>query len=127
MDYARFVALRQPLWDAFEQQLGDGRLHKGLTYAEVEELAMRYRQVLHDHAWARARFAGTGAARRLARLAVLGGRALQQEAEQKLSLTHFFFVRFPSAVIDHLPTIGVAVLLAMMSIALFNDVTRLFG
>jgi len=108
MDYARFVALRRPLWESFERDATAARRRRDLSYADVEDLALRYRQVLHDHAWARARFPGTGAAQRLLRLAVLGGTVLQREDEARLSLVRFFFTRFPAAVRASLPWIGVA-------------------
>ena len=108
MDYARFVALRRPLWDGFEKDVTAARRDRELSYAAIEDLALRYRQVLHDHAWARARFPGTGAAQRLLRLAVLGGTVLQREEPQRFSLVRFFFQRFPAAVRASLPWIGVA-------------------
>ena len=113
MDYARFVALRRPLWESFERDATAAR-RRDLSYAEVEELALRYRQVLHDHAWARARFPGTGAAQRLLRLAVLGGTVLQREHEERFSLVRFFFARFPAAVRTSLPWIGVATALFLL-------------
>lgn len=108
MDYARFVALRRPLWESFERDATAARRSRDLTYSQVEELALRYRQVLQDHAWARARFPGTGAAQRLLRLAVLGGTVLQREDEGRFSLVRFFFNRFPAAVRTSMPWIGVA-------------------
>jgi uncharacterized membrane protein SpoIIM required for sporulation len=115
MDYARFVALRRPLWDAFEADVTAARRDRDLSYAAIEDLALRYRQVLHDHAWARARFAGTGAAQRLRRLAVLGGTVLQREEADRFSIVRFFFRRFPAAVHASLPWIGVAVALFLIS------------
>jgi uncharacterized membrane protein SpoIIM required for sporulation len=112
MDYPRFVSLRQPLWDRFERDVESARSE--LSYAEVEELALHYRQVLHDHAFARSRFPGTGAARRLARLAVRGGTALQRD-EQEYSVVGFFFVRFPRALRAHLHWIAVAVALFLVA------------
>ena len=114
MDYARFVALRRPLWDAFEADVTDARRSE-LSYAAIEDLALRYRQVLHDHAWARARFPGTGAAQRLRRLAVLGGRVLQREEQDRFSIVRFFFARFPAAVRMSLPWIGVATALFLLA------------
>jgi uncharacterized membrane protein SpoIIM required for sporulation len=122
MDYARFVALRRPLWDGFADQLS--RPRKRLSYAEVEEMALRYRQVLHDHAFARARFPDTGAARRLAGLAVQGASLLQQEEQKAFSFVRFFFVRFPAAVRDHLPEMGVVTALFLVT-ALLGWVTAL--
>ena len=120
MDYARFVAQRKPLWDRFEEQLERARgrrrdLRRELGYEDVEELALRYRQLLQDHALARSRFPGTGAAQRLARLAVQGGTLLQQGEERRSSLVRFFFVRFPRAVLAHAPLIGLAVALFLLT------------
>src|SRR5688500_3720980 len=108
MDYTRFVAARRPLWDAFEAGLLSARRPRELGYAEVEELALRYRQVLHDHAYARVRFPGTGAAQRLARLAVAGGTLLQQDEPHRFSLVRFFFERFPRALLAHAAPLGIA-------------------
>jgi uncharacterized membrane protein SpoIIM required for sporulation len=115
MDYARFVGLRRPLWDRFEQEVGAARGRRDLSYAQVEELALHYRQVLHDHAWARARFPGTGAAQRLARLALAGGALLQREEPRSFSLVRFFFVRFPAAVRAQARWIGVAVAIFLVA------------
>jgi uncharacterized membrane protein SpoIIM required for sporulation len=115
MDYARFVALRRSLWDSFERDATAARRQRDLSYAAVEDLALRYRQVLHDHAWARTRFPGTGAAQRLLRLAVLGGTVLQREDEERFSVVRFFFQRFPQAVRASLPWIGVAVALFLVT------------
>jgi uncharacterized membrane protein SpoIIM required for sporulation len=119
VDYARFVALRRPLWDRFEEQLGEARSRRReLSYQEVEELALRYRQLLQDHAFARSRFAGTGAAQRLARLAVQGGTLLQHGEERRFSIVRFFFARFPRAVAAHAPQIGIAVALFLITVLL---------
>lgn len=111
MDYARFVALRRPLWDSFEGDAAEARRNRDLSYAQVEDLALRYRQVLHDHAWARTRFPGTGAAQRLLRLAVLGGTVLQREDQERFSIVRFFFSRFPAAVASQVPWIAVVLAL----------------
>jgi len=118
MDYARFVTLRRPLWDRFEQDLEISRRGTGLSYEQVEEMALRYRQVLHDHAWARARFPGTGAAQRLARLAVAGGTRLQGEEPQRTTVVDFFFVRVPAAVRAQGRWIGIAVALFLVTVVL---------
>jgi uncharacterized membrane protein SpoIIM required for sporulation len=109
MEYERFVRLRKPLWDEFEERLR--KLAKSatqLTHDDVETIAFRYRQVLHDHAHAQARYAGTGAARRLRDLALAGTRALQWGHQaQRMSLGHFFARTFPRAFRQHLPYLGV--------------------
>jgi len=119
MDYARFVHLRRPLWDRFDGELQAARGGGiDLTYAEIEELALHYRQILHDHAWARARFAGTGAAQLLQRLAVEGGTLLQREESERRTLVDFFFVRVPAAVHAQARWIGVAVALFFVAVLL---------
>lgn len=113
MDYPTFIRLRSGLWDELEAQLRDaGASRDRLTHAELERMALRYRQVLHDHALAASRFPGTGAARRLARLAVEGTRLLsREESERRLSPWRFFFHVFPRVFRRQAPTIGVAVAL----------------
>ena len=110
MQYERFVRQRKPLWDEFEARLQlllqDERR---LAHGELETLAFRYRQVLHDHAHARARFPGTGAGRRLRDLALAGTRALQWDRPaRRASLRGFFTSTFPLAFRRHLPYVGVA-------------------
>jgi uncharacterized membrane protein SpoIIM required for sporulation len=117
MDYARFVRLRRPLWDAFEGQLAlpRRRLRHG-GYGELEEMALRYRQVLHDHALAASRFPGTAAARRLRSLAVEGTRRLTGEGrERRNGPLHFFFRTFPAAFQRHLGVTGLAFALFLVA------------
>jgi uncharacterized membrane protein SpoIIM required for sporulation len=110
MQYERFVRQRKPLWDEFEtrlQLLLQDERH--LAHGDLETLAFRYRQVLHDHAHARARFPGTGAGRRLHDLALSGTRALQWDRPARRgSLRGFFKSTFPLAFRLHLPYILVA-------------------
>ena len=116
MDYARFVRLRRPLWEAFERQLGTGgqRL-KGLGYGDLEEMALHYRQVLHDHALADSRFPGTAAARRLRGLVLEGTRRLTGESgEGRAGLIRFFRVKFPQAFQRQLGALGVALFLFVL-------------
>lgn len=123
MDYASFVRLRAPLWDGFAAGLGEARQRLG--HQDLEDLAIGYRQVLHDHALAAARYPGTSAARRLRRLALEGTRALVQErGERRLSLLRFFFHTFPEAFRRLLPTIGVAAAL-FLATAFFGLVVSL--
>src|SRR3954469_8418883 len=96
MDYARFIRLRRPLWDAFDGQLADRGVRK-VGYDGLEEMALRYRQVLHDHALAAARFPGTAAARRLQALALAGTRRLTGEGRPRGGLLRFFGRTFPRA------------------------------
>lgn len=113
MDYPRFVRLRSPIWDAFEEALATARGRgRHLGHGELEEMAFRYRQVLHDHALAASRFPGTSAARRLRRLALVGTRFLMRDrGEGRPSLLRFFTRTFPQVFQRRLPMVGVAVAL----------------
>lgn len=99
MEYPRFVRLRSPLWDELEAGLERARERpKSLSHADLEALAFRYRQALHDHALAAARFPGTSAARRLRRLSLAGTRFLVREQESRArGLVAFFTRSFPAA------------------------------
>ena len=73
-----------------------GARRRGQGYGELEEMALRYRQVLHDHALAASRFPGTAAARRLQGLAVEGTRRLTGERGGRRGAGRGFFARtFP--------------------------------
>jgi len=117
MDYARFVRLRRPVWEAFERQLAaSGRRP---SHADLEETALRYRQVLHDHALAAARYPGTAAAQRLRSLAVEGTHRLIRDGRngrEDDGLVRFFTRTFPALFRLHLPLIGVAAALFLLSI-----------
>lgn len=110
MDYQRFVAARQALWDCFEQGLA--RLRQGARatgFRDLEELAAQYRQVLHDQAAAQARFGGTGAARRLQRLGLEGTYLLRRdESGSAWSWRRFLSRTLPEAMQAMLPRLGVA-------------------
>ncbi|HEY4575731.1 MAG TPA: stage II sporulation protein M [Thermoanaerobaculia bacterium] len=114
MDYARFVRLRRPLWDAFEGELAARELP---GYGGLEEMALRYRQVLHDHALAAARFPGTAAARRLQGLAVEGTRRLTGEGRPRGGLLRFFGRTFPRAFQRQLGLTGLAVAIFLFAAA----------
>ena len=116
MDYARFVRLRRPVWEAFEAQLAAVRDRlRGLGYGELEEMALRYRQVLHDHALAAARFPGTAAARRLQSLALEGTRRLTGERRERGGLLGFFSRTFPGAFQRHLDVMALALALFLLA------------
>jgi len=117
MDYARFVRLRRPVWEAFERRLGTSRRRLGnLGYGDLEDMALHYRQVLHDHALAGSRFPGTAAARRLQSLAFEGTRRLTGEGgEGRRGLRHFFADTFPRAFRRQLGATGVAVALFLVA------------
>ncbi len=114
MDYARFVRLRKPVWEAFERQLSS-RGRPG--YGELEETALHYRQVLHDHALAASRFPGTAAARRLQGLAIEGTRRLTGERGERTGLPRFFTRTFPEAFQRQLGITGLAVALFLFAAA----------
>ncbi len=99
MDYAQFLRLRESEWADFGRRLAEARQHPNrLDYDALERLALQYRQVLQDHALASSRFPGTGASRRLARLAVEGTRWLHGSREQRpKGLGHFWTTTFPLA------------------------------
>jgi uncharacterized membrane protein SpoIIM required for sporulation len=112
MDYARFVRTRQPLWDEFEQALARARAGARLDHAALETLAFRYRQVLHDHALAAARYPDTGSARRLWRLALEGTQWLQRDRGTRPTGVRRFFTRvFPRAMRRLAPHLAVATVL----------------
>ncbi|MDY7096229.1 MAG: stage II sporulation protein M [Acidobacteriota bacterium] len=121
MDYAAFQRLRQPVWEGFEQALESARRQSRPSHQEVEALAMSYRQVLHDHALATSRYPGTGAARRLRRLAAAGTHYLHREPPAKSSGGSFFLYTFPNAVWRRSRALGIAlgvfVLLAVFGLA----------
>lgn len=113
MDYARFVRLRSPLWDEFEARLSTAQEQPArIEHAGLEAIALAYRQVLHDHALAAARFPGTAAARRLGVLALRGTHWLHRDPGDRVpGLRQFFARTFPGAFRAHLPQMVVAVTL----------------
>jgi uncharacterized membrane protein SpoIIM required for sporulation len=114
MDYARFVRLRRPLWEKLEAQLAAAR--KGMSHADLEEMALCYRQVLHDHALSAARYPGTAAAQRLRGLAVEGTRALVVDRSEGSGGFFEFFTRtFPQAFRRQLGMTGVALALFLLA------------
>ncbi|HEX4495852.1 MAG TPA: stage II sporulation protein M [Thermoanaerobaculia bacterium] len=118
MDYARFVRLRRPVWEGFERQLAAaGTRRRGQGYGDLEGMALRYRQVLHDHALADSRFPGTAAARRLQGLAVEGTRRLTGDRGGRTGLVGFFARTFPRAFQRQLGLIGIALALFLLAMA----------
>jgi uncharacterized membrane protein SpoIIM required for sporulation len=113
MDYARFVRLRSPRWDEFESRLSAAQARPSeVEHAGLEAIALAYRQVLHDHALAAARFPGTAAARRLGALALNGTHWLQRDSRDRLPGPGAFFARtFPVAFRAHLPHLAAAIVL----------------
>lgn len=121
MEYARFDELRRRDCDEFERRLEAARERpRQLSYEDLEELAVRYRQLLHDHALASARYPGTAAARRLARLVLAGTHYLQRDTGENLPGVGRFFRRdFPAAMRRLSPLIAAMVGLFVVS-ALFG-------
>jgi len=108
MSYARFVRQRGGVWDEFESLLAESRA-ESLSHASLERLAFLYRQVLHDHAALRHRFARTAAAERVSQLALEGTQALRLEPDDHLVGPGRFFTRsFPRAFRAHAAHLGVA-------------------
>jgi len=115
MDYARFIRLRRPVWDGFERQLAASGKDEGLSHADLEEMALRYRQVLHDHALADARYPGTAAAQRLRVLALQGTHRLVRDRGESGGLRTFFTRTFPLAFRAQLGLLGVATALFLFA------------
>jgi uncharacterized membrane protein SpoIIM required for sporulation len=112
MDYARFVRLRRPLWEGFARGLEAVRKDpRQLSYGGLEELAIGYRQILHDHALAASRYPETGAARRLATLALEGTHRLTRQEAGRGGLARFFASTFPRAFRRQLDSLAVCVAL----------------
>jgi len=116
MDYSRFVRLRKPLWDGFEERLAGSRQREA-GYEALEEMALGYRQVLHDHALAASRFPGTAAARRLQGLALEGTRQLTGDRAERSGLLVFFSRSFPRAFQRQLGLTGLALALFLFAAA----------
>ena len=116
MDYAGFVAARERSWNEFEERLTVAQTRPAaLGYEDLEFLAVRYRQILHESGLANARYPATGAARRLARLAVLATRLLHQEPrDSAFSLLRFWTRTFPRAFRRNAPnTLGAVFLFSL--------------
>ena len=109
MDYQRFAQLRQQDCDDFERRLADAQSRpRSLAYEDLEQMAFRYRKLLHDHALAATRFPGTAMARRLRRLVFAGTHWLQRDTGEHLpTLGRFASVTFPRAFRRLLPLVGV--------------------
>ncbi len=121
MEYARFEELRRPACDELERRLAEGRSRpREVTYEGLEKIAFLYRQLLHDHALASARYPGTAMARRLARLVLAGNHFLQRDTGEHVpGLGSFFSRTFPDAMRRIAPLVAVT--------AAFFVVSGLFG
>lgn len=121
MDYGRFEELRRPACDELERSLAEARSRpREVTYEGLEKIAFRYRQLLHDHALAAARYPGTAIARRLARLVLAGTHYLQRDTGENVpGLASFFARTFPGAMRRISPLIAVTASFFVLS-ALFG-------
>jgi uncharacterized membrane protein SpoIIM required for sporulation len=119
VDYARFVRLRSPIWDQFEARLSTAQEKpEAVAHGDLEAVALAYRQILHDHALAAARFPGTGAARRLGVLALRGTHWLHWDRGDRLPGRRQFFARtFPLTFRAHVPYLVTAVALFATALA----------
>jgi uncharacterized membrane protein SpoIIM required for sporulation len=115
MDYARFIRLRRPVWDDFEQQLAASQKDERLSHADLEKMALRYRQVLHDHALADARYPGTAAAQRLRVLALQGTHRLIRDRGEGGGIREFYTRTFPRAFKAQLGLLGAATALFLFA------------
>lgn len=117
MDYRRFVELREPACEEFEATLQRARqAPKRLSHADLERLSFLYRQLLHDHSLAAARFPGTGMARKLRRLVLEGTHFLHTDSGDELPSLHRFVTHtFPVTLHRLAPDIAVAMALFVAS------------
>jgi uncharacterized membrane protein SpoIIM required for sporulation len=119
MDYGAFLAQREPHWRRFELRLTEAQeAPRRVSYEDLEELAVGYRQVLHDNALAALRYPGTAAARRLQRLALLSTRFLHREPRGAgAGLVHFWTSAFPRAFRRNRQNTAAAVFLLLVGAA----------
>lgn len=110
MDYARFADERRATCDRFEEDLTRARVAgRRLSYAELEQLGVDYRQLMHEQALASARFPDTAITSRLTQLALAGTHWLQRDLGHRRKRLATIFVRtIPDAYRALLPLIGVA-------------------
>lgn len=119
MQYARFLRSRSAIWDEFERRLAAAQKEPARTrYADLEKVALLYRQVLHDHALAASRFPETGAMRRLRALALHGTHWLNWDRGDRLPGPGQFFAQtFPLAFRAHLLHLAAAAALFATALA----------
>ncbi|MEW6366902.1 MAG: stage II sporulation protein M [Acidobacteriota bacterium] len=127
MTYARFVELRQPLWDEFETALREARRRPSrVTYSALETIAFQYRQILHDHALASSRYPQTGAAIRLQNLALDGMHWVHWDRGDRIpGVSRLFWREFPSAFRKLVPYV-VVVVFAFLTASLFGIALAVF-
>lgn len=109
MDYQRFVELRQKACDEFADGLEIARSRpSALGYDDLEQLAVRYRKLLHDHALAASRFPGTAIDRRLRHLVLEGTHWLHRDTSEHLPrIGRFLRSTFPRAMARLRPQIAI--------------------
>lgn len=110
MDYARFAGERRATCDRFERDLNRARLAgRELSYEQLEQLGVDYRQLMHEQALASARFPGTAITNRLTQLALAGTHWLQRDlGHRRTRLATVLTRTVPDAFRTLLPLIGVA-------------------
>jgi uncharacterized membrane protein SpoIIM required for sporulation len=112
MDYPSFVRNRQERWQELAASLaalGSKQGRRQLGYARLERLVFDYRRLLHDLAWAEARFPGSAVVQRLRALALAATRSLVPAAvPPRRGLLAFFAQTFPAAVERRRQELGVA-------------------
>lgn len=110
MDYRRFEQLRAPALAELETRLDRAAERPAdVGFEELEELAVLYRQVLHDASFAAVRFPDTSLARRLRRAALRANRWLRREGRSRLPSPWSFVTEvFPATFQRLLPQVGIA-------------------
>lgn len=113
-EYGAFVQKGEPDWHFMEDLLNRVRRNglSGLDLDDVEHLAASHRRVVSDFAFARTRFRGTAAERRLRHLAFSGHRLLSRVDDPWLQRgLRFLWREYPTAFRESLPTTGAALAL----------------
>lgn len=117
------------MYERFERGLAIARERpKSLDYEGLGQLAVLYRQLLHDHALVRSRFPGTALARRLETLVFAGTHLLRHDRADHLpSPGAFLFRRFPEAMGRQVPHLVVAVSLFLVAVLFGFSLTAVDG
>lgn len=112
MEYGRFTASRQGDWQALADGISARKPAESLGYDGLEDFASRYRRVVADFAYARTRFPGSEAEKRVRALALGGHRLLTPpEASTWRRLAAFFATGFPERFRASIPALRVALAL----------------
>ena len=127
MNYQTFERLRRLTWTRLDDLTARARRNpKSLTYEELEELTVMYRQVLHDYSLASARFPGTTVTRDLRRRVLAATHFLQRDSGSHLPSLHRFVTEsFPRAMEKVAPSVGVAAVLFVAASLLGFAVTAM--